>query len=98
MRLDRGHDTHCCSPPSAVSHGLSSRRVHGRVSRHAVKWKSIPVVHIERLKDIKYEKGHGEGIAKVCRTFSGRLSCCLLGKLSPVMRHPCFHHIPLKTQ
>ena len=24
------------------------------------------MVHKERLKDIMYEKGHGEGIAKVC--------------------------------
>ena len=31
-----------------------------------MRWRNIIVVHKERLKDIKYEKGHGDGIAKVC--------------------------------
>ncbi len=44
---------------------MSSCRVHGTVPRHAVRWRDIPVVYNEQLKDIKYEKGHGEGIAKV---------------------------------
>ena len=48
-----------------VMNSISSCRVHGRVPRHAVKWRDIPVVYNEQLKDIKYEKGHGEGIAKV---------------------------------
>ena len=51
---------------SAGNYGFFSCRVHGTVPRHAVKWRNIAVVHKERLKDIKYQKGHGEGIAKVC--------------------------------
>ena len=41
-------------------------RIHGQVFRHPVKWRNIPEVHKERLKDIRYEKGQSEGIAKVC--------------------------------
>jgi len=48
-----------------VMKSMSSCRVHGTVPRHAIRWRDIPVVYNEQLKDIKYEKGHGEGIAKV---------------------------------
>lgn len=41
-------------------------RIHGQVPRHAVRWRTIPEVHKERLRDIIYEKGQSEGIAKVC--------------------------------
>ncbi|CAL8468079.1 g7618 [Coccomyxa elongata] len=43
----------------------SYARVHGSVSQQAASWRSIPVVHGERLQDVKYEKAEGEGIAKV---------------------------------
>lgn len=46
-------------------HIPSCCRVHGSVSEQAASWRSIPVVHGQRLQDVKYEKAEGEGMAKV---------------------------------
>ena len=51
---------HCCD-----IYVKALRSIHGRVPRHAVRWKTISVVHRERLQDVNYDKAHGEGIAKV---------------------------------
>ena len=40
-------------------------RVHGEVSREPAVWEEIPVVHQEALREVKYAKSQGEGIAKV---------------------------------
>lgn len=43
----------------------SYARVHGEVSRAPAKWRSMPVVAKETLREVIYEKAEGEGIAKV---------------------------------
>ena len=40
-------------------------RVHGEVSREPAVWEPIPAVHQEALREVKYAKAQGEGIAKV---------------------------------
>ena len=54
---------------SVTGQPSSYARVHGEVSKTPVKWRSIPSVSKETLKEVKYEKSVGEGIAKV-RYFS----------------------------
>ena len=79
-------------PFCAGNYSYISCRVHGRVPRHAVRWNNIAVVHKERLQDIKYEKGHGEGIAKVCHP-RWLLTSCPSCFLSPVAQQPSPHHV-----
>ena len=84
-----------CTPPNPIcagNYGLTSCRVHGRVPKHPVRWKDVAVVHKEQLRDVKYEKGHGEGIAKVCYPHQ-LLACCPLCLLSPAEQQPGFHHV-----
>lgn len=50
---------------SATGRPSSYARVHGEVSRAPARWRRIDVVAKEQLREVRYEKAEGEGIAKV---------------------------------
>lgn len=50
---------------SATDAPSSYARVHGEVSRAPAHWRRIETVAKEQLREVKYEKAVGEGIAKV---------------------------------
>ena len=50
---------------SATGTPSSYAQVHGEVSAAPVQWRQIPSVSNDTLREVKYEKSVGEGIAKV---------------------------------
>ena len=50
---------------TATGQPSSYARVHGEVSRAPAHWRRIGTVAKEELREVKYEKAVGEGIAKV---------------------------------
>ena len=50
---------------SVTGRPSSYARVHGEVSRAPAQWRRISTVAKEELREVKYEKAVGEGIAKV---------------------------------
>lgn len=50
---------------TATGRPSSYARVHGEVSRAPARWRRIDTVVKEQLREVKYEKAVGEGIAKV---------------------------------
>lgn len=50
---------------TATGRPSSYARVHGEVSRAPARWRRIDTVAKEQLREVKYEKAVGEGIAKV---------------------------------
>lgn len=56
---------------TATGRPSSYARVHGEVSRAPANWRRIDTVAKEQLREVKYEKAVGEGIAKVSAVFGG---------------------------
>lgn len=50
---------------SATGAPSSYARVHGAASRAPARWRRIDTVAKEQLREVRYEKAQGEGIAKV---------------------------------
>lgn len=63
----RASDSQGASTSYATATGQPSSyaRVHGEVSRAPARWRRIDTVAKEQLREVKYEKAIGEGIAKV---------------------------------
>lgn len=57
---------------SATGRPSSYARVHGSASRAPARWRRIDTVAKEQLREVRYEKAQGEGIAKVGRGAGGR--------------------------
>ncbi|EFN52039.1 hypothetical protein CHLNCDRAFT_139232 [Chlorella variabilis] len=60
-----GSDGASTSYASATGRPSSYARVHGEVSRAPAQWRRIDTVAKEELREVRYEKAVGEGIAKV---------------------------------
>lgn len=63
-----GSDGASTSYASATGRPSSYARVHGEVSRAPAQWRRIDTVAKEELREVRYEKAVGEGIAKVHRS------------------------------
>lgn len=69
---------------SATGRPSSYARVHGSASRAPARWRRIDTVAKEQMREVRYEKAQGEGIAKVGRGAGGRPAadrrcfCCIL--------------------
>ena len=64
-------DSASTSYATATGSPSSYARVHGEVSRAPARWRRIATVAKEELREVKYEKSEGEGIARVSREKAG---------------------------
>ncbi|PSC70136.1 naphthoate synthase [Micractinium conductrix] len=58
-------DSASTSYATATGSPSSYARVHGEVSRAPARWRRIATVAKEELREVKYEKSEGEGIARI---------------------------------
>lgn len=89
---------------SATGRPSSYARVHGSASRAPARWRRIDTVSKEQLREVRYDKAEGEGIAKVGRASEGRRRrrqagpvCLLAAQQALHIHHACVSAIARRS-